>query len=94
MTRNAQSVTYNDYLAKMDNPIIDEDTGVAMEYRRVIKKPKLRLVWIKSLANEIGILSQGVCGRLEVTDTIFLPHKNITENRRKYVTYGQIVVDY
>ena len=55
----------------MANAIIDEDTGVALDYRQIIKNPKLKPVWIKSFANGIDMISQEVGGRMEVTDTIF-----------------------
>ena len=79
----------------MSNAIIDEVIEVTMDYRWLIKNPNTRPVWIKSFTNEIGRLAQGVGGRVECTYTMFfLPHNNITENRRKYVTYGWIFVDY
>ena len=55
----------------MANVIIDKDTGVAMEYRQLIKNTKLRLVWIRFFANEIDRPSQRVGGRVEGTDTFF-----------------------
>ena len=79
----------------MANAIIYEETGVAMEYRKLITSPKLRPVWIKYFVNVILRIAQGVNDRVEGTGTmIFILHDNITENRRKYVTYGRIVVDY
>ena len=55
----------------MANAIVDEDTGVAMNCRKFIKKPKLRPFGIKYFANGIGRISQGVGGRAEGTDTMF-----------------------
>ena len=55
----------------MANSIIDEDIWVSMDYRKLIKTPKLRPVWIKSFANDIVRLAQGVGDRVEVTDTMF-----------------------
>ena len=68
---NAQPMIDHDYFTKMANVIIDEYTGVSMEYIQLIKNPKHRPDWIKSFANEIGRLYQGVGGRVEGTDTIF-----------------------
>ena len=42
----------------------------------------------------MGRLAQGVGGMAEGTDFFFFPKKNIPENRRTDVTYGQIAVDY
>ena len=57
----------------MANTIIDEGTGVAMEYIQIIKNPPLRLVWIKSFANEIGGLTQGVSSRVKGIDMMYSP---------------------
>ena len=38
VTRNSQPVTHHDYLTKITNEIIDEDTGVSMEYIKFILK--------------------------------------------------------
>ena len=48
----------HDYLTKIANAIIDEDTGIAMEYRHLVKNPKQRPVCIKSFANDIVRISQ------------------------------------
>ena len=63
-------MTQLDYLTKMANAVIDEDTGVSMEYMHIIKLPNHIPVWFKSFANEVYQLSQGVGVRMEVTDTI------------------------
>ena len=79
----------------MANTIIDEDTGVFVYYRQMNKIPKLRPFWIKYFVNEMGSLSQGVGIRVEGKETIyFLTHNNIPENRKIYIAYGRIFVDY
>ena len=74
--------------------IIDKETGKALEYRDLIKRPELRETWEKSLSNEIGRLAQGVRD-IKGTDTIhFIRKSQIPADRLKDVTYGRIVVDY
>ena len=74
--------------------IIDEVTGNSMEYRDLIKNEKLRLIWERSLANEIGRLCTGIRD-IKGTKTIkFIPKSEIPRDRLKDVTYGRIVVSY
>ena len=77
------------------NAIIDPDTGAAMEYRHLIKDPTHRDIWVRSFANELGRLAQGVGGRETGTNTtFFIRHDQIPPDRCKDVTYGRICVDY
>ena len=52
----------------------------------------------KSGSNPLSIRKsvylKGLVTRLKKQTQCFLPHNNIPENRRKYVTYSRIVVDY
>ena len=74
--------------------IIDEKTGEALEYRDLIKRPDIKEIWERSLANELGRLSQGARD-IKGTNTIFFIKKSdIPTDRLKDVTYGRIVVDY
>ena len=74
--------------------IIDEDTGESLEYRDLIKLPKYREVWMKSFANEIGRLAQGIRD-IKGTNTMeFIRRDEIPRERAKDVTYGRIVVSY
>ena len=68
---NAQPMIDHDYFTKMANVIIDEYTGVSMEYIQLIKNLKHRPDWIKPFTNEIGRLYQGVGGRVEGRNTMF-----------------------
>ena len=76
------------------NAIIDRDIGHALEYRHLIKNPKYKQIWYHSMSNEIGRLTQGN-SRIQETNTMFfITYNIIPQNRRKYVTYARIVVDY
>ena len=71
--------------------IIDQDIG---KNRDLIKRPELREQWLKSLANELGRLSQGIRD-IKGTNTIFfIPKLDIPPEQRREVTYGRIVVAY
>ena len=50
---------------------IDEITGKSLEYRDLVKDPKLVPTWHKSLANELGRLAHGIRD-VKGMDTIFL----------------------
>ena len=41
-------------------PVIDEETGEALEYRQLKKHPRLGPIWNTSYSNEMGRLCQGV----------------------------------
>ena len=82
------------YAQHIVGAVIDNDTGKKLEYRDLIKKDKCRDTWIKSLANELGRLSQGI-RNIKGTDTIFFVLKSaIPKDRLKEITYGRIVVAY
>ena len=82
------------YAQHIVGAVIDNYTGEQLEYQDLVKKEKCRDTWIKSLANELGRLAQGVCG-IKGTDTIFFILKSaIPKDRLKEVTYGRIVVSY
>jgi hypothetical protein len=74
------------------NYIINQDTGSRLEYRHLIKYEIYFPVWNKAAANEFGSLAQGVGGRIEGSNTIFLiPRKSVRKGI--IVTYGRFVVD-
>ena len=82
------------YDAYFVGAILDEKTGDKLEYRDLIKRPELRERWMRSLANELGRLSQGIRD-IKGTNTIyFVPKSEIPPNRRRDITYGRIVVAY
>jgi hypothetical protein len=71
------------------------DTGAAMEYRHLMKDPKHSPTWIRSFANEIGRLTQGVGGQEKGTNTtLYIPYDKIPHDRQGDITYGGICVDY
>ena len=74
--------------------IIDQETGKKLEYRDLVKRPEKREQWLRSLANELGRLAQGIRD-IKGTNTIyFIPKADIPPERRKEITYGRIVVAY
>ena len=72
--------------------VTDPDTGAQMEYRDLIKHPKMRDTWIHSCANEFGRLAQGIKGRVDSTSTIFFIKKAEVPAGRT-ATYARVVVD-
>ena len=74
--------------------IIDDKTGQRLEYRDLIKRPKLRDTWFKSLVNELGRLVQGIRDTKGTDTIVFIPKSEIPQDRQKDVTCGRIVVDY
>ena len=65
-----------------------------LEYRDSIKIPKLRQTWMRSLANKLGRLAQGI-REIKGTKTIyFIDKSEIPKDKLKQVTYARIVVDY
>ena len=72
--------------------IIDEETGKSLEFRHLIKLEKYRDIWMKSFANELGRLAQGIRD-IPGTDTIdFIPFTEVPKGET--VTYGRIVCTY
>jgi len=73
--------------------VMDEDTGKMLNYRSLLKIPKFKKLWSRSAANEFGRLANGVGGRIKnPTNTIkFICENEIPKNRKKDVTYGQMV---
>ena len=73
---------------------MDEETGDMLEYRQLLRHPKLREDWLRSSANEFGRLAQGVGGRVKGTNTIkFIPKNQVPVDRFKDCTYGRFVCD-
>ena len=61
------------------------------EYNQLIKHPKYKKVWEKSMANEIGRSAQGIRD-IKGTDTIFFINKNQVLANKK-VSYARIVCE-
>ena len=72
--------------------VINQDTGVSLEYRHLIQGPD-KDIWVKDLVNNFGRLAQGVKGRMPTgNSTIFFIHP-IKIPAHKKVIYGRLVVD-
>jgi len=50
--------------------VINDDTGEVLEYWHLIKSEKYKGIWVRSVANELGRLFQGIRG-IPGTDTCF-----------------------
>ena len=75
-------------------PITHSETGMSMEYRDLINDPSTRATWLRSAANEIGLLAKGLSdNRVEPTNTIFfIPLSKVPKNKRP--TYARFVCSY
>ena len=72
--------------------IINDETGKSLEFCHLIKIDKYRNIWMKSFANELGCLAQGIRD-VPGTKTIeFVPHSDVPFGTT--VTYGRIVCTY
>ena len=60
------------FLYDYANAVLDGETGELVEYHHLIARPKNKQVWGASFGNEIGRLAQGMPGRADDTDTMFL----------------------
>jgi hypothetical protein len=76
------------FLCDFAYAVLDNDTGDLLEYRHLIKHPKLKDIWSQSFGKEIGCLAT-------MTETIFFVNKQeIPKDRQGDVTYGRIVCVY
>ena len=73
--------------------VMDKQSGKMLNYRQLMRHPDYRKPWSLSSANEFGRLANGVGGRIKnPTNTIkFICKDKVPPDRRKDVTYGQIV---
>ena len=73
-------------LIELANLVLDIGTVRMIEYRNLIRYPKYKYAWNIYAANEFLRLSQGVGGRVKVTDTIyFLNERDVPQDRFKDV---------
>eukprot|EP00804_Cyclotella_cryptica_P003021 CCRYP_006028-RA/>CCRYP_006028-RA protein AED:0.37 eAED:0.37 QI:0/-1/0/1/-1/1/1/0/464 len=73
---------------------LDKESGKILEYRHLMKHPKYAEAWTTSYANELGRLTQGICG-IPGTNTMFFIHKHeIPADRLKDITFSKIVTDF
>ena len=72
--------------------IIENETGKSLEFCHLIKMDKYRNIWMKSFANELGRLAQGIRD-VPGTNTIdFIVHTDVPV--RTIATYGQSFCTY
>ena len=71
------------------NAVLDPISGALHEYRALSRGPD-SATWVRALANDLGLLAQGVGGRITGTNTIFfVPRSAIPKDRK--VTYARLV---
>jgi hypothetical protein len=71
----------------MAHAVIHPTKGVNMEYRGLISDEETFPIWDRAAANEFGRLAQGIDGRIEGSNTIYvIPRSAVPRN--KTVTYG------
>ena len=71
------------------------NTGKTLEYRDLIQILELRATWMRSLANSLKILAQGI-REIKGTHTIYyiIGKSEISRDKLKQVTHVRIAVDY
>jgi hypothetical protein len=65
-------------------------------YRKLIKDPLLKDLWIKAMSKELHRLAQGCPGVTKGTNTIvYLSHPDVCKiPQDRTVTYARIVIDH
>jgi hypothetical protein len=72
--------------------VLDPNTGQTLNYRHLIQDPKTAAIWTRSMANELGRLTQGVADRNTGTNTLtWIPHSAVPKGRT--VTYARVCCD-
>jgi hypothetical protein len=74
------------------NAVIHPVTGKEMEYKALMKDPRLQPLWKRGFGNECGRLFQGIRD-IPGTDTCFFIKITTIPKDRK-ISYGKIVCDY
>ncbi len=76
------------FLCDFVSAVLNDETGNLLEYHHLLKHPKYKDIWSKSFETGIRRIAT-------TTKTIaFMLKDMIPQNRRKDITYGQIVCDY
>ena len=79
-------------LHKLVHSVMDLETGKMLNYKDLLKHPKLGPDWQVSGANEFGRLAQGVGGRIKGTNTIkFIQKEDVPLDRQGDATYASFV---
>ena len=80
---------------ELANTVIDKNSGGVLQYKQLINNDNTRTCWVDSFSNELGRLSQGTKNDGKGSNTIqFIPFHQIPHERRKDITYGNIIVAY
>ncbi len=76
------------FLCDFAYSVLNDETGDLLEYWHLLKHPKYKDVWSQSFGKEIRRLAT-------ITETIaFVTKQQIPRDRRRDITYGQIVCEY
>ena len=91
--RSLSSRKFPSEFFEVANAVLDVETGELLNYRQLLRHPRLGPDWNYSAANEFGRLAQGVGGRIKnPTNTIFFIKKeDVPKDRLKDTTYGKFV---
>eukprot|EP00804_Cyclotella_cryptica_P026878 CCRYP_017602-RA/>CCRYP_017602-RA protein AED:0.45 eAED:0.42 QI:0/-1/0/1/-1/1/1/0/131 len=76
---------------KLATSVLDQDSGLSLDYKQLRTHPKLGPIWSKSYANKLGRLCQGISTndsgtnkRIQGMDTFYaIGYKDIPFDRRK-----------
>jgi hypothetical protein len=79
-------------MPEMANAVICPDTGKSLNHSELITSLRYKIRWIRSTANEIGRLAQGLKRGIKGTNTIkFIKREDIPAGRK--ATYCSFMVD-
>jgi hypothetical protein len=79
-------------MPEMANAVICPDTGKSLKHSELITLVDCKIQWMKSRANQIGRLAQGLKRGVKGTNTVkFIKRENVPAGRKS--TYGYFVVD-
>jgi hypothetical protein len=89
-TKNKQII----FMPEMANAVIFTDTGEPLKHSDLITLLPYKILWMRSMANQIGRLAQGLKRRVKGTNTYtirFIIRTDVPPGRK--ATYGSFVVD-
>ena len=72
------------------NSVTHQISGVAQEYRHLIKGPERR-IWERSFANKLGQLPQGIIEVKGKNTVMFIPKSIVPKDKK--ITYGKLVCE-
>jgi hypothetical protein len=79
-------------MPEMANAVICPDRGNSLKHSELITLLRYKICWMRSKANEIGRLAQGLKHGVKGTNTIrFIRREDVAAGGK--ATYGSIVVD-